>query len=292
MPIPLFNGVITHHQVAPGDAPGQAVLTVTAEDVSFLLDRIEVNKPYKNLADFAIVSQVLLQHAQHGVMSPHVIVPTQQVRSETDYVVRQHETDLAFVKRLAKQNGFTFYLEPGAFGVSHAYWGPQVRTGTPQPALTTNMGEWTNVRSLSFTADARLPVQANGRFLDPVSKAPSPIPTMPQARAPLAAAPMPAQREIFLRDTAPATSADASVKARAAELDVEDPVSGSGELDTVKYGHVLRPRRMVGVRGAGHAHDGLYYVRRVTHILARGEYTQRFTIAREGRGSLVPVVAP
>jgi hypothetical protein len=35
---------------------------------------------------------------------------------------------------------------------------------------------------------------------------------------------------------------------------------------------VLQPRRLVGVRGAGMAFDGLHYVQSVTHQISRGEY--------------------
>src|SRR3712207_8587317 len=49
----------------------------------------------------------------------------------------------------------------------------------------------------------------------------------------------------------------------------------SGTVETARYGHALRARRLVGVRGAGRTYDGLYYVRRVTHSIERGSYRQR-----------------
>ena len=55
---------------------------------------------------------------------------------------------------------------------------------------------------------------------------------------------------------------------------------------------MLRARRLVGVRGAGLSYDGLYYVRRVTHRLERGRYTQCFSLSREGTGPTLPVVVP
>jgi hypothetical protein len=70
-----------------------------------------------------------------------------------------------------------------------------------------------------------------------------------------------------------------------------DTVSGDGEVDTVRYGHVLRARGLVGIRGAGISYDGHYYVKSVTHHLSRGEYRQGFSVSREGTGPLAPVVA-
>ena len=48
----------------------------------------------------------------------------------------------------------------------------------------------------------------------------------------------------------------------------------------------------IGVRGAGLTYDGGYYVTSVTHNLQRGEYTQDFTLAREGLISLTRTVIP
>ena len=42
-------------------------------------------------------------------------------------------------------------------------------------------------------------------------------------------------------------------------------------------GSILRSRMLVGVRGAGLAYDGLYYVDSVTHNIKRGEYKQSFS---------------
>jgi hypothetical protein len=58
----------------------------------------------------------------------------------------------------------------------------------------------------------------------------------------------------------------------------------------LRYGRVLKARKLVGVRGAGPAFDGLYYVRGVTHNLKRGEYKQSFTLSRNGLLSTVQQV--
>ena len=54
-----------------------------------------------------------------------------------------------------------------------------------------------------------------------------------------------------------------------------EAVTGKGELDVLRYGSVLKARQLVGVRGAGPAFDGLYYVKSVTHkIKARRVQTE------------------
>jgi hypothetical protein len=71
-----------------------------------------------------------------------------------------------------------------------------------------------------------------------------------------------------------------------------DAVFANGSLDVMRYGRVLKSRQLVGVRGAGAAFDGLYFVKSVTHKVKRGEYKQDFTLARNGLISTVPRVPP
>lgn len=71
-----------------------------------------------------------------------------------------------------------------------------------------------------------------------------------------------------------------------------EAVSCEGSLDVTRYGGVLQARQLVGVRGAGPAFDGLYYVKSVTHKIKRGSYKQNFMLTRNGLVSTVSTVSP
>jgi hypothetical protein len=71
-----------------------------------------------------------------------------------------------------------------------------------------------------------------------------------------------------------------------------DVVQASGSLDVVRYGKVLKSRGLVGVRGAGLAFDGMYFVKEVTHNIKRGEYKQSFKLTRNALISITPKVLP
>ena len=71
-----------------------------------------------------------------------------------------------------------------------------------------------------------------------------------------------------------------------------DTVTVTGDLDTALYGGILSPRGLVGLRGAGLDHDGLYYVQSVIQKIGKGSWTQSFTLNREGVGTTVPIVLP
>jgi hypothetical protein len=71
-----------------------------------------------------------------------------------------------------------------------------------------------------------------------------------------------------------------------------DAVCGSGSLDVVRYGRLLKARQLVGVRGAGIAFDGLYYVTSVTSTIQKGQFKQSFNLVRNAIVSLTPTVPP
>jgi hypothetical protein len=289
----LIDGIITHHQVAPSNEPGKSTLTVTGRDISVMMDLEEKNAKYENQPDFVIVNTVLASYARYGLLPPYDVTPTTDVHISLMRITRQYETDLAFVQRLAQNHGFVFYVEPVTFGVSSAHWGPENRLSVPQPALTMNMGAATNVSSLQFQQDAMAPVGTKASFLEPITKTSIPVPSLPSLRIPpLVPLPTAPRRTRLLRDNAQRNAAEAAMSVIAEVTNAADSVTGDGELDTIAYGHVLRARRLVGVRGAGFSYDGLYYTKRVTHEISRGEYKQRFSIAREGTGALLPVVRP
>jgi len=70
----------------------------------------------------------------------------------------------------------------------------------------------------------------------------------------------------------------------------QDAVTANGSLSVMRYGRMLKARRLVGVRGAGIAYDGLYYVSKVTSTISRGRFDQRFELTRNGLVSITPRV--
>jgi hypothetical protein len=289
VPKVLIDGIVTNHQVAPSNDPGMSTFTVTGSDLTVVLDYEEKNASYENQPDSVIFTQIIAGYAQYGLVPAATV--TTDVPLVTDRIPRQQETDLKFIQRMADRNGFVFYIEPVSFGVNTAYFGPEIRTGTPQPALSMNMGSWTNLDSLNFTQDGLAAVATEGTFVDPIFKLSIPIPTLPSLKVPpLVASPATALRTVLMRDTAKQSAAQAATSAVAALTNAPDAVTAAGNVDTVRYGNILRARNLVGVRGVGYSYDGYYYVQRVTTNIATGQCTQSFSLSREGTGTLIPFV--
>jgi hypothetical protein len=131
--------------------------------------------------------------------------------------------------------------------------------------------------------------------MDPFTKKipiPIPAPNINVFKPPLGARPTPPAKIEFADDVAQMEPTEAAKSILAYFMNNAEAITGTGALDVVRYGRVLRSRMLVGVRGAGLAYDGMYYVDSVTHNIKRGEYKQNFTLSRDGLISLTPRVLP
>jgi len=131
--------------------------------------------------------------------------------------------------------------------------------------------------------------------LDPFTKKipiPIPVPNINAFKPPLGARPTPPAKVEFASDVAQQRPDEAARGILGFLMNNAEAITANGSLDVLRYGQILRARMLVGVRGAGLAYDGLYYVNSVTHNIKRGEYKQNFTLARDGLISLTPRVVP
>jgi len=294
MPQVIADGIVTHHQLTPSNEPGQSTLTLTGEDLSVLMDVVEMKLIYPAMPDEAKVAMILAKYAAFGI-TPIVIPPlVDTVRSPTAGYDTQTGTDRTYLRRLAAQCGYTFYVDPGPLPLQNiAYFGPDVRLPVQQPALSVNMDWATNVESLNFSLDGLSKKVTVITILDPITgtiPVPVPLPNVNPLRPPLGLRLTPPARIIFSDDLASLAPDQAAKRALGILRDGAEAISGSGSLSVPRYGNILRSRMLVGVRGAGLAYDGMYYVESVTHSLKRGEYKQNFTLSRDGLISQTPVV--
>lgn len=295
MPQVLMDGVITRQNISPGEG-GRSTITITGTDLNAWMDLIDFDGfPFPAMPVNIRVMMILAKYAMFGIV-PLVIPPIlMDVPIPVERIPRQKGKDLEYINQLASEVGYVFYLDPGpAPGANVAYWGPEIKVGVPQPALNIDMDAHTNVESLSFNFDAdkkTLPVV----FIyikETKVPIPIPIPDINPLQPPLGLIPPLPLKLDFLNDTANKSPMEAAMEGIAAAGRSSDVVTGTGTLDVTRYGRVLKARQLVGVRGAGPAFDGLYFVQKVTHNIKRGEYKQSFTLTRNGLVSITPRVVP
>ena len=293
-PQPLFDGVMTNVEVQPGGNGAPGTITVTGEDLTKVMDLLDFSGlPYPAMPIEARVALICAKYAAFGLIPLPVPLLFPDVPIPVERIPAHQGTDLAYLKQLAAQVGYTFYVEPGpAPGSNVAYFGPEIKLGVPQPALNIDMDAHTNVESLSFNFDPTKGVLPIVFIQNQLSRVPIPIPipNLNPLQPPLGALPAPLANLKVMKDTAKLNPMQAIAQGLSEAAKSQDAVTATGSLDVSRYGRLLRARGLVGVRGAGLAYDGLYYVQRVKSSLKRGEFRQDFTLTRNGLISITPRV--
>ena len=311
VPQVLMDGVVTHQQHSPSEQPGASTVTVTGEDVSVMMDLKQKRTPWPSVPELVIALAIIASYAQFGLI-PDVRPPTStDVPLPIQRTPVQVGTDLAYLNEMASRYAFVFYVDPGPVPlVNHAYWGPPIRVGIPQPALSVNLGNESNVDQIGFSYNALAPNTVAFKIQDRDTGQQFGFETFASTRIPLSAMPalitnQPNTRSVDLGVVGAGAEGDtasnpaglnimqALVRAQSlTDSSTDNVVTATGTLDAVRYGNLLKPRGLVGLRGAGLTYDGVYYVKSVTHSITKGEYKQRFTITRDGTIANVPAVIP
>lgn len=293
----LIDGVVTKTEVVAGADQRHTTLQVTGDDLTAVMQKLAFSGlpglPYPAMPAEAIVALLLAKYAFLGIVP--LVIPSIaiDVPIPTHRIPTQQGTDLEYIRSLADRVGYVFYLDPGPVpGSSVAYWGPKVKVGIRQPALNADMDAASNVEALSFSYNGnarQLPVVyiQNEQTKVPL---PIPIPDIGPLNPPLGLLDPPPQQFRLLPETAKYSPQRAMLLGMAEAARSADTVTGRGSLDVARYGRVLQPRQLVGVRGVGPAFDGLHYVSQVRHTIKRGQYKQSFELSRKGLLSTVPRV--
>jgi hypothetical protein len=300
VPNVLIDGVITNNEISPGDKGSNSTLTLTGEDLTALMNQSDWSGfPFPACPAEARVALLLAKYAVFGIVP--LIVPSIMIDEvlPVDRIPSQQGTDLEYIRGLADDVGYVFYLDFGPSpGMSKAYWGPQIKVGPVQPALSADMDAYTNVESLHFKFNQQQNKIPTVFIYNVETKVifPIPLPPITPLNPPLGAVPplptnilgdlKPVRHDLSKRSIPQAIMIGLATSAQWYEA-----VTADGTLDVTRYGGVLKARQLVGVRGAGPAFDGLYYVKSVTHKIKRGEYKQSFKLTRNGLVSTVPSVS-
>lgn len=294
IPHVLMDGVITTQEISSGEQPGESTLTITGEDLTKVMDLQSFDGlPFPAMPDNLQVTAILAKYAVFG-MTPLTIPPIAfDVPIPTMRIPSQQGTDLNHILDLAKKAGYVFHVEPGPVpGTNTAYWGPQIKVGVPQPALNVDMDFDRNVESLTFQFNSTkkdLPIVMIHNALTKVP-IPIPIPDINPLQPPLGLVGPPVTKLSMLKASGKLSAPAALNEGLKASSESMEAVTASGSLDVSRYGRLLKARGLVGVRGAGLAFDGLYYVESVSTTIKRGSCKQSFRLTRNGLVSITPAV--
>lgn len=292
---PVFDGYVTNVNVSLGAAPNSGQLEVSAMDSSVLMSLEEKIATWPNLSDSDIVQQIV---SGYGVPVQADTVPT--VHQDTDTTIAQRGTDIQFVRSLAQKNGVEFYFETDkdSGSISAFFRAPQL-DGTPQPDLAVQFGDQSNLKSLSIRLTGLRPLNVKAQQIDVKANSASSAQADSSQFTRLGATdenallggplgslvtPQDAQAQMLVLGPPTSDATELQTIVQAVRDEAGWFLTATGEINSEAYQAVLRPHRVVQLKGAGGAYSGKYYVTRVTHQLrGDGGYEQQFEARRNAR---------
>jgi phage protein D len=292
---PVFDGYLTSVNFQASSEPEQSYLNVAGMDTSVLMSLEEKIATWKDMSDSDIVQQIA---ASYGVEIQ--ADPTATVHQENDITIVQRSTDIRFVQDLAQRNGMEFYFETDKdTGNVVAFLRAPQLDGTPQPDLAIQFGDSSNLQSFSASVTGLRPLSVKLTQIDIKANSPTSAQSSETQLLTLGTndsntliggaldailTPKEAQAQMLVLGTPSSDPGELQTMAQAVRDEAGWFITAHGDINSEAYQNVLRPHRVVQVKGAGSTYSGKYYVTRVVHDLkADGSYSQNFEARRNAR---------
>jgi hypothetical protein len=277
----LVKGPVTGQQIHLKHGTGGSYVEVLGSDSSVKMDRETHSTLWPDLTDSDAVTTIV---GQYG-FTPDVGT-TKAGHLETKHTLVQRDTDYQFVRRLARRNGFLFWIGCDASGVETAYFKRPQLDGDPALDLIINLDS-NNIDALDVNWDVERPTSVVGAQLNLNDKsdldgavASTPLTALgAQALSDIAGG----TRSLHL--TAPADDqGDLRARGEGALIESGWFLRATCRSSLKALGALVRAHTVVNLRGAGARHSGKYFVSAVRHTIDLTSHRMDIELVRNGWG--------
>lgn len=277
----LIRGPITAQSIHLVHGGAGSSLEVMGTDTSITLDR-EDKAALWNGTDSDAVTQIA---GTYGLVPD--VESTAALHEEAKHVLAQRETDLAFLRRLARRNGCLFWItvdDTGLVETAH-FKKPPLDASTAADLVINLSDPPANLASLELSWDIERPTSASSSQVDLGSKSDLSGAVPQSSLNPLGARSLAAiaggTRELHLH--APVDdSGDLQSRGEAALAEAAFFLRAKGQTTAEALGTILRAHTVVNLRGAGSRHSGKWFCAAVRHTLDAVGHRQEFELIRNG----------
>jgi late control gene D protein (GPD) len=275
---PVMTGYVTQIRVHIDASEGASYLELVGMDATSLMSVEEVIKDWPGKSDSEIASEIF---EKYGLDTE--VESTDVTHDDTLSTIIQRESDIQFLKRLSRRNGFECVVV-GDTGI----FGKPALDGDPLPVLAAHFGDDTNLTTFDAAWNALRPSAAEYHQIDVVAKEVSSSVVETSALDPLGrdgavlptTLPAGATPRVFVRHEVATGVPEMDGLANAVVDEASWFLEARGEVDSVRYGDILHARRVVPIKGVGELLSGLYYLTSVKHLYNTDRYTQSFVARR------------
>ncbi|MEX0762681.1 MAG: hypothetical protein WD208_13565 [Dehalococcoidia bacterium] len=275
----LVKGPVRGQSMHLDHAAAASWVEVLGSDTTVAMDRENKVTVWADMTDSDVASNIL---ASHGY-APDVH-STSTGHAEDRHALVQRDTDLGLLRRLARRNGFHFWVTCDDSGMETAHFRPAVLDGGSIVFLSINQ-EMPNINALDIQWDVERPTSVESTELD--ARAGSDIngaTTSSGARV-LGAANLQAITGDVrsTRLTAPVDDAGDLTSRSAAVLgEAEWFVQANTSTTLARLGALVRLHTLANVSGIGSRHSGDYYVTGVRHLVDSSQHRMEIELSRNG----------
>lgn len=278
----LIKGPVTGHKVTLEHGVAGSTMEVQGVDRTIEMDRQTESQVWEDVSDNVAVVSIC---ADYGLLFE--IDSTDSVHSSQEHALVQRETDLQFIRRLARRNGFDFWITSDEYGIDTAHFKrPPTSERLIKPLIINQSPP--NLQSIQIRWDIEQPVSIQGQQLDlnsldtiEIGVEESPIAALgTQTLSSLASG----NNSVHVH--APVDDAgDLRARGNGTATDASWFLSAACETSVEHYGDVIRPYKVISLQGAGSRYSGDYFVSGVTHTITPSEHTMDVELIRNAWGA-------
>jgi hypothetical protein len=256
-------------------------LEVSGSDKSVAMDREHKTRVWEGSSSDAV--ETILK--AHGLKTD--VEPTKDKHEHRGHTLVQRDTDLRFVRRLARRYGCLFWVTTNDKGKSTGHFKRPPLAGSPAAALVINRDQPT-ISSLDISWDSEAPTSIVARQLDLADKSviDGAVPRSPLSPLGKSALSAIAKGTRTAAITAPVDTA-ADLKQRGEGTLIEEGwfVRASCDTSLNALGTLVRAHTVVDVQGAGLRHSGKYLVAGVRHAIDAAAHVMELDLRRNAWGA-------
>jgi hypothetical protein len=275
----LVKGPVRGQQIRLEHGGAGSSVDVEGADSSVAMDRETKSVLWSDVSDSAAVTSIL---SDHGYLAD--VESTSGGHFEEKHTLVQRDSDLRFVRRLARRNGCMFWVTSDALGTETAHFRRPRMDGRASAALLINLDP-PSTGSIQISWDVERPTSVEGAQLD--------LGTKKDLDGAVRRSPARALGSMSLDEitgdtrsvalSAPADdSGDLTARGEGALIEAGWFVRLTCQTSVERLGALLRPCTLVDVRGAGRRHSGTYLVAAVHHTIDPTVHLMDVELVRNG----------
>ena len=278
----LVKGPVTSQQIHLEHGGACSFVEVSGCDTSIAMDRETQTVLWSDLTDSDAVTTVL---GQYG-FTPDVET-TSAGHFETKHTLVQRDTDLRFVQRLARRNGFLFWITCDELGIETAHFKRAPLESDPDADLIINLGS-NNVDAIDISWDVERPTSVISAQLNLNDKSDIDGAVAESPLASLGALALNAiatdTRSIHL--VAPVDDAgDLHARGEGALIEAGWFMRATCKTTVNALKKLVRAQTVINLRGAGTRFSGKYFVTGVRHTIDAAQHRMNVELSRNGWGA-------